>query len=112
LRRYYRPRIISGFVADELGRPLRGARLEGVGKRVMTDKNGYFSFQIPGRSSHEDQNISLRVSALFFEEILVNVRPEGRLLQVTLVKTEKDWHFRLLQKVKDWVEKDLTPQVK
>jgi hypothetical protein len=78
----------------------------------MTDKNGYFSFQIPGRSSHEDQNISLRVSALFFEEILVNVRPEGRLLQVTLVKTEKDWHFRLLQKVKDWVEKDLTPQVK
>ncbi len=97
LTRYFHPRIVYGFVRDELGRAVAGAIVSAGTEEILTDKNGHYILKL---SAEEAETVRIhREGFLGYEERISDGMTE---LNVTLIKEGKDWRFRLLEKLKDW----------
>lgn len=100
LTRYFRPKIVYGFVRDELGRAVVGAQVSVDDEGTMTDKNGYYVLKV---SSEDTEKI--RISKQGFSEYEEDVFDGAKEMDVTLIRTDKDWRFRLLERLKGWKER-------
>ena len=92
---YFKLNIVYGFVRDELGRSIEGARVRLNGKSAMTDAHGYYALSY-WMSEGQEAN----VSAPGFVEQKQRLSSEQQELDVILVKEHKDWKFRILEYLK------------
>lgn len=94
LKRYYRPLIVSGWVKDEIDRPIEGARVSLSGKQVFTDASGFFAFQWFGVDP-----APLKIFAPGFLQNTTTINTSSRTVSATLVRRNKNWRFKALQRV-------------
>lgn len=92
LERYFTPSVLFGFVRDELGRPIQGARVRLDENFTTTDKDGqytlYYHKSIPGVVTVE------AVGYIDHTEKIAHTFEEHT---ITLSPTQKDWKFKLLE---------------
>ena len=96
---YFKPLFASGFVKDELGKPLKGVTVKYNQKTQQTDAHGYFEVLIP---------VGLNKADIHFEKSgyqngAVKLTQSSPKMDVTLERTTKDLHFRVLQFLKGWL---------
>lgn len=96
LRKYFRPKLIYGFVTDELGRPVQRSKVS-VGKyESETDTHGYFQLRFL-----EDGGESISVTASGFktrmfplsedEEVIYQLEPEHRSIPYIVMGYMKEY---------------------
>ncbi len=89
LTKFYSPKVLKGFVKNELGRPIAKAKLSGDLKTTETGENGEFYFLFVS------ENIIVGVSAEGYkDEELTSVEGE-RLVYVVMEKQKEDIFFKI-----------------
>jgi hypothetical protein len=91
ISQYYRPEVISGFVVDELSKPIANAEVQASDRTVFTD--GYGKYVIP---VIQNQDLQLTVSAKGFVTKQIDAKPDNS--EIMLTKINEGIWFRLLKK--------------
>jgi hypothetical protein len=95
LARHYKTVVVYGFVRDELGRPIPGARVRCSDHAATTNENGYFVLRYAaGKGAY------LYVDAAKFDGQIVDAPSERKSVDFVLRRRHEDFSFRLLSIVK------------
>jgi hypothetical protein len=96
VKEYYQPRVIKGFIKNELDRPVKHARLTTPYAEVAANEFGYFEIPFVGTER-------IMVSAPGFETTEAVHAPDQSDLILTLKKTEEGFWFRFVRSLRDVV---------
>lgn len=89
---YFKLKTVYGFVRDELGKPIQGARVSLDGKSALTDNNGHYALSYRVSEAQE-----VRMGAPGFIEQKQKILSDQQMLDAMLIKEQKDWKFRILE---------------
>lgn len=89
---FYKPHIVSGFVSNELGSPVKNAEITSFYQVLKTDGSGYFSMVSPGHTPIS----SLKIEAATYQSLEITPQNDN-LLAVVLIKKHSSLIFRLLK---------------
>lgn len=95
LTRHYNTVVAYGFVRDELGRAIAGARIRSSEHEVSTNENGYFILRYSIR-----KDSYLYVEADQFDGQMIVAPLEAKKIDFVLKRRYEDFEFRLLSIVK------------
>lgn len=92
LSSFYKPKVVYGFVRDELGQTLSGATVHVGGTTTRTDQHGYFVLRYP---SQAESQVLIEAPGFFPKEYPLDQNHQK--VEAILPKQEKDWKFRILE---------------
>lgn len=90
LKTFFQPISVSGFVLDELGRPVNGASIRAGNNLASTDQYGHFVLRL-----YNNKPFLLNVSAPGFHPYSIKVQPPTNSLSVVLKPDRPSMRFRL-----------------
>lgn len=93
LKSIYTPKIASGKVLNELNEPIFDAKVSGVERIVITDKNGYFSLP------YLDKNNPISITSKDYKT--VSMRISEKEMMVIMEKNNKDLLFQIKRILKN-----------
>lgn len=91
ITKYFRPGRVSGFVRDDLGRAIGGARVSIFDKQVQTDRNGYFNL-----SYISAEQGSVEVSADGYVRAVTPIAGSLEHQEIALKPKASPWYHRAL----------------
>jgi len=96
LKEFFAPAVITGFVKDELGRPIEGVEVKNSYRLTKTRDNGYFELPY-----YQYKNDKLNFSKSDFVEKTVSAgSKESEPFLITLERTEETFSFRFMKLLK------------
>jgi len=90
LQEYFQPKVVYGYVRDELYRPIQGVLVQVDDQSTKTDEHGHYVF--PYRVLKEK---NVHISAPGFIEKQESITSDRQELDVILIKQEKDLKIRI-----------------
>jgi hypothetical protein len=100
VKEWYMPRLVYGFVRDELGNPVKGALVTSLHTQVLTDEQGYYRMPM---SIREEGALTLIVPG--YAKKLFHVSTKDTWVDITLVKEKRGLVYRaqqLLNVINPW----------
>lgn len=100
LSAYFKPKVVSGIIVNELGRGVKGASVSASAEIVKTDRKGGFNlFVVPSMDE-------ISINADGYEQIVIKTRDLENSGKVVLTKKREDvffkiqkWFYNLLRKL-------------
>lgn len=89
LKSYYSPRVVSGRIINELGRPIRNAKASGEAKEAFSDKKGDFELVI-APSTQE-----ITINAEGYNQKIIDVDGDRVDEVIVLTKTNENIFFKI-----------------
>ncbi len=94
LKKYYHPRLLHGFVNDELGRGIRQATITLGRYRAMTDSRGHFELRYLA-----DAGEMVTIEAAEYRPVTLPI-PKGEEIEFTLEPKQRSLVYQILQFLK------------
>ena len=92
LKKFYTPELLSGYLINELGKPVPNASVLFLSRTTQTDEKGFFQFpKISG------ENEALHISAKSYDDQTIIARKWGQNELIVLIKTKPSLWFHILR---------------
>jgi len=92
LKKFYTPELLSGYLINELGKPVPNASVLFLSRTTQTDEKGFFQFpKISG------ENEALHISAESYNDQTIISRKLGQNELIVLIKTKPSLWFHILR---------------
>lgn len=95
--KYFKPQAVYGVINDELGNPIKNAKISYSGREIYSNERGYFEFPFV-QSENGDTSIKFSASGYLGKEIIPDPN-RGQIKQV-LAKENEDAAFKFAKYIR------------